>query len=656
MKAARSILTTLVTGPALIFTAASSADVTIANYVNDNAFNYQITHMPDLDQRRQGLDNNGGCHCVPAAVMNLLAYAANHGFGEIPPSPHYWQSNQNHILGTTVIDIMGTMMDTTWDPLQNPDVCGTDGADANAALANWLNPYDSLLINDHLADGTFSVNFVNAAKALINGNIGTASYGRYEVQGFSNGVPILKRGSGHATTAVRCFRNGGLMTLGVRDPADNNDSITEQSLFTTRNIDVTPLQVIIVDSNNNVTGNGWMSALDYPSGDGKIRLLDGFRTLRPAEGYSFSSSLSVFQLFQPGGFTLGQNLDPHPTPTGTGVLAAEMHPQHADFILVCAGSEVGPQTAHRFNPLNSESLPIALPGAPLSMAIGRKGAVYFSYAPAVGPIQCARLILPTEWSDPVANPMIVTLPFQGADAMTYDDATDRVAIFASGPRRLMLFGEDFASAVESYVVPSAVPLGANLDMALDPTTGKYWVCSDASDTLFGFALGSGGTLTLTNFSHASIVNPQSVSFDDKGILYVSSNGVVHEFLPDTAGGFTPRAKAFFDGVASPGKFRVGRSRTNFDPALHAVPEWSQNIPLDELVNLGTPVGDCLADIAPEQANNGVVDVDDLLAVINNWGGCKDPDGCVADMSPVGGNGVIDVDDLLLVINSWGSCN
>lgn len=57
---------------------------------------------------------------------------------------------------------------------------------------------------------------------------------------------------------------------------------------------------------------------------------------------------------------------------------------------------------------------------------------------------------------------------------------------------------------------------------------------------------------------------------------------------------------------------------------------------------------CPADID----SNGVVDVDDLLNVINNWGVC---DACPADVAPPSGNGLIDVDDLLIVINSWGSC-
>ena len=66
-----------------------------------------------------------------------------------------------------------------------------------------------------------------------------------------------------------------------------------------------------------------------------------------------------------------------------------------------------------------------------------------------------------------------------------------------------------------------------------------------------------------------------------------------------------------------------------------------------------PGDPCPADIAPT-GGNGIVDVDDLLAVINAWGACES---CVADIAPLtNGNGTVDVDDLLLVINSWGACD
>ena len=59
------------------------------------------------------------------------------------------------------------------------------------------------------------------------------------------------------------------------------------------------------------------------------------------------------------------------------------------------------------------------------------------------------------------------------------------------------------------------------------------------------------------------------------------------------------------------------------------------------------VSPCPADNAP-LGGNGTVDVDDLLNVINNWGGNIGP----ADITQ---NGAIDVDDLLAVINAWGPC-
>jgi hypothetical protein len=55
---------------------------------------------------------------------------------------------------------------------------------------------------------------------------------------------------------------------------------------------------------------------------------------------------------------------------------------------------------------------------------------------------------------------------------------------------------------------------------------------------------------------------------------------------------------------------------------------------------------CPADIT---GKNGAVDIDDLLLVINSWGGGA---GSPADIT---GNGVVDIDDLLAVINGWGPC-
>ena len=57
---------------------------------------------------------------------------------------------------------------------------------------------------------------------------------------------------------------------------------------------------------------------------------------------------------------------------------------------------------------------------------------------------------------------------------------------------------------------------------------------------------------------------------------------------------------------------------------------------------------CPADIAPP-GGDAAVAVDDLLAVISNWGPCA---GCAADIND---SGIVDVNDLLSVISAWGPC-
>ncbi len=58
---------------------------------------------------------------------------------------------------------------------------------------------------------------------------------------------------------------------------------------------------------------------------------------------------------------------------------------------------------------------------------------------------------------------------------------------------------------------------------------------------------------------------------------------------------------------------------------------------------------CAPDIAPAPGGNGQVDVDDLIAIILNWGPCS---GCAADINH---SGAVDVDDLIAVILGWGLC-
>ena len=64
--------------------------------------------------------------------------------------------------------------------------------------------------------------------------------------------------------------------------------------------------------------------------------------------------------------------------------------------------------------------------------------------------------------------------------------------------------------------------------------------------------------------------------------------------------------------------------------------------------IGIRLGSC-----PDATHDGLVNIDDLLAVINQWGNCPAlPATCTAD---VNNSRVVNIDDLLEVINHWGVC-
>ena len=60
---------------------------------------------------------------------------------------------------------------------------------------------------------------------------------------------------------------------------------------------------------------------------------------------------------------------------------------------------------------------------------------------------------------------------------------------------------------------------------------------------------------------------------------------------------------------------------------------------------------CPTDIAP-LGGNGIINIDDLLAIISGWTGLSTCSTCQADTN---GDLMVNIDDLLRVINTWGAC-
>jgi len=72
--------------------------------------------------------------------------------------------------------------------------------------------------------------------------------------------------------------------------------------------------------------------------------------------------------------------------------------------------------------------------------------------------------------------------------------------------------------------------------------------------------------------------------------------------------------------------------------------------------LPDPCPPCPWDCAPAPNGNGIVNIDDLLAVINAFGGPGGPcDNAPENGNGTFGNGIVNIDDLLGVINNFGPC-
>lgn len=180
-------------------------------YVNKNLYDVAVSGMPDLDQRRSsapgltGLPGDGGMHCVPTSAINVLAYAAAHGFPFLPPGVANWQSDANYEDATQAILQMGVWMGTQPGGMPNE---GTNAQGAMAGYQAWLSSYPLFTVTGHFSKDNYAPRVEHMAKAMANGALVAFTYGRYEQVGSYLGLPLMVRDGGHCITLTRAYTFG----------------------------------------------------------------------------------------------------------------------------------------------------------------------------------------------------------------------------------------------------------------------------------------------------------------------------------------------------------------------------------------------------------------------------------------------------------------
>ena len=132
-------------------------------YLNSSSYWFRFWGVPDLDQVRTDLANDGRQYCVPTTAINWLGYLTNHGASALATGPANWEAQGNYDLASFLIASMGspTYMDT------DAFGAGTTVADSVYGLTTWLG--DGWIVGSWIRDEDWSPDFEFLAAKGLNG-------------------------------------------------------------------------------------------------------------------------------------------------------------------------------------------------------------------------------------------------------------------------------------------------------------------------------------------------------------------------------------------------------------------------------------------------------------------------------------------------------
>jgi len=613
----------LAVGASLAATAAGSANITIA-YINSSNYSYKVTKVPDFDQRRSGLANNGNNHCVPTSAINWMAYIANHGYPNLAPGTGWWQSASLYNTATFAINLQGINMGTS----------GTGGTGLTGAvdgMKTWFNnsPYPGFFVVLGVNDSGLNwTTYDTLAEQALLKRLVIPRIGWYSGSGLA-----LTRTGGHCVSMTRALRSGTSRVIGIHDPASDDGNLNAQGTFTRENY-------AIANEINTLDG-GFPRIVSRMVGYGSGRI-DGYRAILPIFGLttspsSFTINFTSFAGFggaAPANSSIPLNFPVQNLAISHDMLSAYVHTNQGAVVPTATISK------HDFATGAVTDL-ITVGGSITNIAVGRKGPIYL-----LTPFNLIRK--PTH--DPNAPTQTVTPPGSSA-AIAYDDANDHVILLDTNTKRLYRFPDQLVDETGAPAQPIIVNLPSGLvfngtpSLAVNPVTGRVWYATSTNTKITEVVEIPGAPATTNPVLLPGVGSIQSLQFDDLGRIFIA-DGSVKGFVPPATGGGTatvlPSSASPFIGMTTPKFFRIATSRHNFDPATMSGPgQFDIVLP----TQFSPSIPDCFADLNGDDIVNGT----DLGMLLQAWGttGFSNAD--------LNSDGIVDGSDLGLLLEVWGNC-
>jgi len=560
----------------------------------------------------------------------------NHGHPQLAPGANNWQAASTYDEASVNILLLGMKMGTS-------ATSGTTGNGWIAGAKAWFQDanYDHFVVHHTCAIHGWSPTHAVITKAAIGGSLVAFAYGRYETVDEMGGFPVVERRNGHIVTLARSEASSvtDSYDLWIRDPADAGAD-TVQSTFTNRYLAV-ETHIVVTCTGSGTCVSRVMTALNYSPSAERTAYIDEYLTIRPMSGYGFvnTGDLHFFKIFTPmliagsgGDEVVEFSLD-------GAIVDAVNCPDQTCYLLLTLGGDMEPEL-RLVDPVIGESeVLFDIPGA-TKLVMDPNRNLYVLTTDEIAKVERV--------SDGYAFGDSVVLPHM-AQALTYMDPPwppersvrsiqppPDLVVLSITERRVMFYPNDLSEPSAVLAVPDTVPLGGEGAVAVPPAASadprapiKVWMCSEASNDLYGVEFDESGAGDVEVIQVSGIQEPTGIDFNDAGHMFVSTIDGLVELAKDTAGRWQVVQDSAFAGYDVGRSFHPVRSRTNFDPETMTGPGF-YNIDPAEL-EFGEPVDDCPDPTDPiDSDGDGVPDWCDPCPY-------DDPDDS-------DGDGVCDIDD------------
>jgi len=574
----------------------------------------KFTKMPDFDQVRSGLPGDGSMYCVPTSGVNLLAYIAHHGYPDIFPGDHsqfFWHSQSAYTESTNALAIMGALMNTS----------ATDGTYGGPAEFGLNLVLDSRFIVVHRwLHGGETPRFDNIASHLRAKHPVMACVGWYSDDG-----TVLTRNGGHCFAVVKVQRSGDAREITIHDPANEQSNLFTQSPVLQQTYDIEPRVRFV---------GGFPRVIDKMVGYGS-GYIDSYFAIVPLTGLSTSLDLTTLMVLKP----ILWSFEDEPTvvqiPAPGIISALAPSPFDQSSIVTTAPIPGGPGSIiWRFDPETAEFDELLEVDDAQAAVFDRFGRLYVLDGRTIRCFAFVEGRLTEEAS---------VVPTEPVTAMTYSDATDE--LLALSETMVQRYGGGLTAATP-IPIPEPVLLEGEGFIASHMSAPGFFVTSEGSPGVYHFVPRENiraEEFEVSIIAEGQVDIPNSLTIaDGPCIAFSDSTGDVQVwcFDPETQT-WKPEPDHPLAGREAGVNITLRRSRTNFDPELHATPAYNNILP-EETVEGSPP---CAADLNDDNAVDGA----DLGRLLGAWGDAA------ASEADLNGDGAVDGADLGRLLGAWGRC-